>query len=228
MIAYSTVSAQKAGKKVTISGTVTDANKNPVAGAMVLIDNNNTNVVTSNKGFFKIRVKPGAQLITVFSSNRGTGEALINGKSTFIITLDRVTAQPHGTLNESGTGETVNTGYRSVEKKNLSTPVNKLDVKDSRFASYTNIYEMLKGTLPGVQVSGNRITIQGTSSFLLSSDPLFIVDGMVLESIDNILPSQVESVEVLKGSSASIYGSRGANGVIMITLIGSSTKNRKK
>jgi TonB-dependent SusC/RagA subfamily outer membrane receptor len=227
VIASGNVTAQNTGKKVKITGIVTDVNKNPVAGAMVLVDNNTTSIVTNAKGFFKIKVNPEAQLITVFSPNNGTGEALINGKITFNIILDRYSAPPPGTLNESG-GETVNVGYGSMEKKNISTPVSKLDMRNSKFASYTNIYEMLKGTLPGVHVAGNKITIMGASSFMLSTDPLFIVDGMEAGSIDNISPSQVESVEVLKGPAASIYGSRGANGVILITLIGSSPKNTRK
>jgi TonB-dependent SusC/RagA subfamily outer membrane receptor len=119
--------------------------------------------------------------------------------------------------------ERVDIGYGSVRRKDLTTPVNKLNIKNSRYANYSNIYDMLKGTVPGLQVSGTRITIQGTSSFNLSTEPLFIVDGMQTNSIGDISPSQVESVEVLKGSSASIYGSRGANGVILIKLIGANT-----
>jgi TonB-dependent SusC/RagA subfamily outer membrane receptor len=227
VFACSTGTSQKSNKKITISGVVSDINKNPVAGAMVLIDNNNTNVVTNNKGSFKIKVNPGAQLITIFSPGNGTAEALINGTTTYYITLDRTSTPPSGIFNVTNTPETVNVGYGSMEKEHLSTPVSKLDMKNSKFDSYTNIYDMLKGRLPGVQVSGNKVTIQGASSFLLSTDPLFIVDGMEVNSIDNIAPSQVESVEVLKGPSASVYGSRGANGVILITLKGSGN-NRKK
>ena len=62
--------------------------------------------------------------------------------------------------------------------------------------------------------------IQGTSSIMLSSDPLFIVDGMPVSSLDDITPVMVKSIEVLKGSAAAVYGSRGANGVILITLRG--------
>jgi TonB-dependent SusC/RagA subfamily outer membrane receptor len=69
-------------------------------------------------------------------------------------------------------------------------------------------------------VNGNSIQIQGSSSFNLSTEPLFVVDGIVVESVENISPTMVENITVLKGASASIYGSRGANGVILITLIG--------
>lgn len=73
-----------------------------------------------------------------------------------------------------------------------------------------------------MQVSGKSISIQGVSSFTLTDEPLFVVDGMVVSSIDDVQPLMVKSIEVLKGSAASIYGSRGANGVIMITLKGAS------
>ena len=221
IIAFSPGTAQKAKKKVTISGIVTDVSKNPVSGAMILIDNDYTNIDTNNKGFFKIRVKPGAQVVSAFTFNNGTGEALIDGRTTLNITLDRVSGTPPpSVMNEIEPVDEVNIGYGSIDKKNLSTPVSSLQVKNSRFASYTNIYELMKGTLPGVQVSGTKVTVQGASSFTLPTDPLFIVDGMESTSIDDISPTQVESIEVLKGASASIYGSRGANGVILINLIG--------
>jgi TonB-dependent SusC/RagA subfamily outer membrane receptor len=79
---------------------------------------------------------------------------------------------------------------------------------------------MIRGEVPGVQVSGTSIRIQGASSLMLSTEPLFVVDGMVVNSIGDIQPFTVKSIEILKGSSAAIYGSRGANGVILINLVG--------
>jgi TonB-dependent SusC/RagA subfamily outer membrane receptor len=73
---------------------------------------------------------------------------------------------------------------------------------------------------PSVQVSGRKITIRGINS-INSNDPLFIVNGIPGSSIDDISPKSVKSIEILKGSNASIYGSRGANGVVLITLTGS-------
>lgn len=218
---------QKSKKKVTISGIVTDLDKNPVAGVMILVDNAYRNTITNRHGIYKIKVKPDAQVITAYTPNQGRGEALIDERTTVNIVLDRDSgAPPAGVLESKASGEEVNIGYGTIEKKNLTTPVSKLQVEGSRFASYTDIYELMKGTLPGVQVSGNKVTVQGASSFTLPTDPLFIVDGMEVNSVDFISPSQVESIEVLKGASASIYGSRGANGVIMIKLIG-APKTRK-
>ena len=107
-----------------------------------------------------------------------------------------------------------------MKKKNLTTDVGYIDAQDDSNASYTNIYDMIRGKVPGVQVTGNKITIRGVSSINSSTDPLLVVDGVVVYTIDNISPRQVKSITVLKGSDAAIYGSRGAAGVIMITMMG--------
>jgi len=77
---------------------------------------------------------------------------------------------------------------------------------------------MIAGEVPGVQVKGNLIRIEGISSNK-DTTPLFVLDGVIVDKIDDINPSQVKSIEILKGASSSIYGSRGANGVILITTI---------
>ena len=76
---------------------------------------------------------------------------------------------------------------------------------------------MLRGT-PGVQVIGNRVIIQGQSSISDITAPLYVVDGIPVQSINDVLPSMVENISVLKGLSAAIYGTRGIYGVILITL----------
>lgn len=216
------VSGQKTNKKITISGVVTDPSKKPVSGAMVLIDGINSNVTTSNKGSYKVKVKPDADTLTIVSYNNGIGNEAIKGR----IYIDF-------TLNGSGTSqifqqkqendEVVNIGYGNVKQRDLTTSVSQIDGKKGKYSSYNNIYDVLKGT-PGVIVNGTSIRIQGASSLTLSTEPLFVVDGMTVSSIDNISPIQIQNISVLKGASASIYGSRGANGVILITLIGAGVK----
>lgn len=90
--------------------------------------------------------------------------------------------------------------------------------------TYTDIYQMIRHTVPGVVVSGKRIVVQGPNSFFGSSDPLFIVNGHRVPSIDFISPNEVKSIRLLKGSNANIYGNEGANGVISITLLTGSDK----
>jgi len=100
----------------------------------------------------------------------------------------------------------------------MTTSVRKIDASLGKNATYSNIYEMLRVD-PSVQVNGNKVVIRGAGSNI-STDPLFVVDGVVIPTIDNINPQLVKSIEILKGANATIYGARGANGVVMITLIG--------
>jgi TonB-dependent SusC/RagA subfamily outer membrane receptor len=221
---FTALTAQKAPKKITISGTVTDADQNPVAAAMIIVDNKKTDYVTDSKGFYKIKVKSDASMITVFSMQKGMLDETINGRTVidFKFTVKNETKFPDQAGGKSS--DNVNVGYGTQKKSEMTTSVGQIDGTNKKFASYTNIYDMIRGEVPGVQVSGKSIVIQGPQSINLASDPLFVVDGMVVTSIDDIRPQQVKSIEILKGASASIYGSRGTNGVIMITLIGAEKK----
>jgi outer membrane receptor protein involved in Fe transport len=90
--------------------------------------------------------------------------------------------------------------------------------------TYNNIYEMIRCEVNGVTVSGRNIQIQQAHSFYGSSTPLFVVNGIIVQSIDNINPLEVKSIGLLKGSSAAIYGVNGSNGVISIKLKDGSDK----
>ena len=82
---------------------------------------------------------------------------------------------------------------------------------------FLSIYDLIRDRVSGVRVSSdNKITIRGVNSFISSQDPLFVVDGNIVSSIDFILPVDVDKISVLKGSEASMYGTRGANGVLVI------------
>lgn len=212
---------QKNTKMIKLTGRVTDVNFRPVGGAVILIDKKATNFTTNSKGYFKVRVNPSAETISVKLPSGLTYDEIINGRTVVNFSLPVAVINVPDTNARSG-DEEINVGYGTMKKRNLTTSVSKIDGTNPRYASYTNIYDMLKGEVPGVQVIGRSIKIQGASSLTLSTEPLFVVDGVVVSSVDNIQPSMVRSVEVLKGSAASIYGSRGANGVILITLFGAN------
>jgi TonB-dependent SusC/RagA subfamily outer membrane receptor len=218
VFAYIPLSAQKnSNKKIVVSGYVTDESMNPVSGAIILIDKNRTNATTDSRGFYKVKVKPDAKIFTVFSPLSGAGEDSIKGRSSINIKLNRIQSK---TEVKTETDNSVNIGYGYVDPKNSTQQINKIDGSGNKYASYNNIYEMLRGAVPGVQVIGKSIIIQGISTINASTDPLFVVNGSVVNSIDDIQPIEVLSVDVLKGSAASIYGSRGSTGVILITLKG--------
>jgi|WetSurMetagenome_2_1015567.scaffolds.fasta_scaffold00067_10 TonB-dependent SusC/RagA subfamily outer membrane receptor len=211
--------AQNDKKKYFLTGKVTDSAGFPVAGAMILIDKKNTNVVTDEKGMYKVKVKADAQKITVFTFGGGAGDTGINGRTTINFVIEGG-AMKENTAEVAPGEETVNVGYGKVKSKDLTMPVNQVNASGDKYSSYSTIYEMLKGTVAGVQVIGKNITIQGLGTNNSNNQPLFVVDGIIVSGVDDIQPIQVKSVEVLKGASASIYGSRGANGVLIITLKG--------
>jgi TonB-dependent SusC/RagA subfamily outer membrane receptor len=211
---------QKSSKKFTINGVVLDANQKPVGDAIILIDNQKTNAVTDEKGVYKIRVYPKAKLISVFSFRNGVSEAEIGGRTVINFKLKASASSIKTEVVNPQNEETVNVGYGTTRKKEMTTETRKIDGTNKKYAAYQNIYDMIRGEFPGVQVTGKNIQIQGPSSFNLSSDPLLVVNGMAVVSIDDISPLQVKSIEILKGSAAAIYGSRGTNGVILIYLLG--------
>jgi TonB-dependent SusC/RagA subfamily outer membrane receptor len=210
--------AQKPAKKIIISGIVTDSIMRPVRGALIFIDDVKMNSVTDSRGVYRVRVSPGAKEIQVISPGIGSGKGEITGNRVIDFKLDgAISSAPPEPGKESD--EMVNVGYGQVRRKNITTQVNKMEGQDYRNRTYSNIYEMINGQVPGVEVNGTSIKIQNATSFMLGTEPLFVVDGMIVPGIGDISPMDVKSIEVLKGASASIYGSRGANGVILITTL---------
>ncbi len=116
--------------------------------------------------------------------------------------------------------ETVNIGYGTARRDAVTGSVGK--VKNDNNRAYSNIYEFLQGKVPGVMVSGQSIRIRGTGSINSNNEPLILVDGIEMSDISTINPMDVDSVDVIKDGSSSIYGVRGANGVVLI-----KTKNAK-
>jgi TonB-dependent SusC/RagA subfamily outer membrane receptor len=217
-IAIIPLSAQKS-KKIAISGTVLDAGQRPVVNAIVMIDGNKTDVVTDSKGTYTIEVKPKALRIGIFTFDIGLIEDDINGRtridfnlssrSTKIPDMDPVVSP---VTEESGV---VNTGYNKVKQRDLTTSVSKVE-GSSATKTYTSIYDMI-AEVPGVMVRGKTIIIQDSKDFFGPVPPLVIVDGVPVDGVESISPSTVKSIEVLKGTAAAIYGSRGYGGVILIT-----------
>lgn len=213
LIAPGSISAQKGNKKIIISGIVVDGKNNPLPNVFITVDGKITNTVSDQKGYYKIRVSPSAKKIgfsTIWSE--GT-EELIDGRTT----INHIYKIQDPVNNPATGGAKPDDGLTAGNEKNMN--VNK------NFTSYKTIYELIQAEFPTLIVEGKSIRIPGSVSLKLSTEPLFIVDGIEATSVDNIIPSTVKSIQVLKGSSASIYGMKGANGVIVIQLLGTSDKN---
>lgn len=125
------------------------------------------------------------------------------------------------TVSQTADEDSINVGYGFTKKKHLTTSVSKVKMDKNDVLGYTNIAEYLQGRVPGLSVikqgASYKFIIRGMSSINASLDPLLIVNGQVVENIDYLNPNDIKSVEVLKDASSSIYGSRGACGVILIT-----------
>lgn len=212
---------RKRAKKTALKGLVIDTENNPVINASIFIDGKNCGTLSDEDGLFEIKVKSDVKTITIFTLFNGVTELKYHGqeKITFVLIQGNTIMQDPLNTSSKKEEDLVDVGYGKVLKRNLITSVgivNKEHIKNTYH--YSNIYAMIKGEVSGVTVSGGNITIRGISSLNLSNEPLFVVDGVPTSGISDLSPDDVKSISVLKGASAAIYGSRGANGVILIRL----------
>lgn len=215
-IIFFCVSAQRSNKKISITGRVTDLYSCPIYGALIMIDGKTTPAKTDDKGFYKLKVKTTASHIGVFTTTFGVKEVPINGRSVINFNLDQVNTIFQGKDTSIISDDVVNEGYGFTKKGSITRPVSKTDVSGKEYSSFSSIYDVLR-TLPNVNVSGNSVTVRGVAT-TGNTSPLFVVNGVAVSSINTINPSMIKTIEVLKGSSASVYGVQGANGVILIQL----------
>jgi len=223
VLCVNNIYAQKNNKKITIEGTVVDISNQPVVNAIIMIDNQNTSSTTDAKGNYKIRVKQKAGNIGIFTFGNGIYEEPINRRTRIDFTLNTLVSTKEVNRNKPDNETEVNVGYRTVKQKNSVYQISKIDTAYKKYAIYNSIYDLIRGELmgEGVRVDpGNNILIEGLNTLIGPTSPLLVVDGLVVNSLDYVHPQMVKSIEVLKGASASVYGSRGSNGVILITLLG--------
>ena len=203
---YGQNTVKKSDKLVTISGNVLNFDKKPVEGAVLYIDNIKTNNVTKSNGSFKIKVSPSAINLEVRSSEYGSSETAINGQTSINFIL-------------KGSDSEVFKNEETKKEARLQDSIKKSSgAKGKKMNTYNDIYQMIRAEVSGVVVSGRSVQIRQGHSFYGSSTPLFTINGVIVESIDNVNPLDVSSIKVLKGSESAIYGVRGSNGVISITL----------
>ena len=113
--------------------------------------------------------------------------------------------------------DSVDVGYGVQDRDHVTTAVSNVKVKKHEAQTYSNMYDYLRGRVPGVMVtSDNRIIIRGIGTNSDNFDPLILVDGVEMTDLSTLDPQYVESVDVIKDGSSAIYGMQGANGVIII------------
>ena len=118
--------------------------------------------------------------------------------------------------------DSVNVGYGQQSRDKVTNSVSNLKVRKHDAQTYTDMYEYLRGRVPGLQVtSDKRIIIRGIGTNSDSFDPLILVDGVETTDLSSINPSDVQSVDVIKDGTSAIYGMQGSNGVIIIKTVGS-------
>ncbi len=210
------INSADAQKKITITGTVLDADKGPIANAIIMIDGVKTSSMTDAQGKFKVKIKPTAIKIGVVTFGAGIKEEAIDGRTDITINFGTASTQKDQELTQGETA--VDVGYGRVKNKNVTGPVKKIDGSNKKYASYTSIYEMIERECSGVKVNKQTgaIVIQGAKDLWGEIPALIVVDGVPTDRIDYLSPTSVKSIEVLKGSAAAMYGSRGYGGAILI------------
>ena len=125
-------------------------------------------------------------------------------------------ARQNNTYTPNPGDEIVDVGYTKARRDAVTGSVSKVKMDNTRM--YADIYEFLEGKVPGLTVDGQSIRIRGNNSLLGSNEPLILVDGVEFTDVSDLNPNEVESVDVIKDGTASIYGVRGNNGVILIKM----------
>lgn len=203
--------------QVLVSGTIRDESGSELPGAAIYVKGTNQGTVTDLNGNFKLEVPKDAVLTITFLGFESQ-EVVLGGRTRIDINLKE---------ESSLLDEIVVVGYGAVKKRDLTGSVASVTNEDFNIGSISSTEQLLQGRAAGVQVStqssepgGNFIIrIRGNNSIQNSNQPIFVVDGFPVDNLSNSIdPSNIESIEILKDASATaIYGTRGANGVVIIT-----------
>ena len=214
------------GQNKTVSGRVTGSDGSPVPKASVTVKGTDTGTSTDDNGNFSISAASNNTLV-ISAVGFGTREIRVGNKTTVDVTLS---------ADNKDLGEVIVVGYGTQRKEAVTGSVASINGDKLRDIPAPNISQSLQGRLAGVDISQTstrpgatmQIRIRGTRSLSADNNPLIVLDGIpFIGSLADINPNDVKTLDVLKDASATaIYGSRGANGVILITT-NKGTKNRK-
>lgn len=203
-----------AQQQQTVVGQVLDAQKEPLIGVSVLEKGTNNGAITDIDGNFKLSVGSNATLVFSYIGYK-TQELRVSSQMQVVLLEDSEVLD-----------EVVVIGYGSVKRKDVTTAISSVSTKDLDQRPIMSAGQAIQGKAAGVSViqpSGKpggemSIRVRGTTSMNGSNDPLYVVDGVPVDNINFLVPNDIADMQILKdASSASIYGSRAANGVILIT-----------
>ena len=200
-----------------VHGTVKSATDGlPLIGVNVVEKGTSNGTITDINGSYTLTVPGNSELVFTYIGFANQEVKVISGKNTYDITL---------TEDSKALEEVVVIGYGVQKKSVVTAAISQVSGDELAKGSPTNFQNALKGKVSGVQImsesgapgAGSTVRIRGVGT-INNSNPLYLVDGMPVDDINNINPSDIESVEVLKdAASAAIYGTRGANGVVLVT-----------
>ncbi|HEV8272241.1 MAG TPA: SusC/RagA family TonB-linked outer membrane protein, partial [Chitinophagaceae bacterium] len=201
-----------------VTGKVTDETGKPVEGATVQVKGTTIATSTIADGTYSLMAPSGTGTLVITSVGYTQQEVAINNKPEVNVKTASIA---------SSLQDVVVIGYTTVKRKDVTGAVGGINQKDIKSRPVDNALQAMQGKVAGVDIGSNErpgtvptINIRGVRSLTASNTPLFVVDGipLITGSIDNINPQDIESIDVLKDASATaIYGSRGANGVVIIT-----------
>jgi len=200
----------------TISGVVKDPSGETIIGASVVVKGTKVATITDMEGFYKLNVPENAKELVFSYIGMKTLEVAINGTRINAILEDE----------SKMLQEVVAIGYGTAKRKDITGSVSSINAQAIAAVPVSSALEAMSGKLAGVQITTTegspdaemKIRVRGGGSITGDNKPLFIVDGFPVQSINDIAPSDIETIDVLKdASSTAIYGSRGANGVVIVT-----------
>lgn len=206
-------------RRTTITGSVQDVKGFPVENARILVDGKKTKSLSDDEGKYMVRVNRNATTIGVETPWENiTGELIEKRKR-----IDfRLSTDIPANLKAGMEGQDVNVGYGSIKDKYLTSRVQNIDGRNKKYASYSSVYEILRREFSGVRINNDAVIIEDSRNLYGSIPALLVVDGVYVRTLSGITTTSIKSISVLKGSSASIYGSRAFGGAVVIT-----TKNSR-
>ncbi len=196
-----------------VSGSVYCFKDLPLMNIKVEAKKSKSKVATDSLGCFQIVVAKNDKLIF---TGGGFQKVVKNVKNKSTLRVKMVLLE--GTKNEE-----IAVGYGHVSQKDLTYAVSHLSQYNNDFSNYPDIFSLIQGKFAGVQVVNaggvKKVLVRGVTSFTQDIYAIYVVDGVVVDDISHISPNWVKSIDVLKDNATTIYGVRGANGVVLITTM---------